>query len=71
MNMIENRAAGPAAPPDLIRGARSIGQAIGISETAAAHLLRRGALPAARKVGAVWWVERSRLLHAFGVDDTP
>ncbi len=70
MNTIENRAA-PTAPPDLIRGARSIGEAIGISEAAAAHLLRRGALPAARKVGTMWWCERSRLLHAFGVDDTP
>jgi hypothetical protein len=68
MDIIENRAA-PTAAPDLIRGARGIGQAVGISEAAAAHLLRRGALPAARKVGAVWWCERSRLLRAFGVTD--
>jgi hypothetical protein len=68
MNRIENRAAPPTAP-DLIRGAKSIGAAVGITEAAAAHLVRRGAFTAARKVGSVWWVERSRPLREFGVTD--
>jgi hypothetical protein len=68
--MIENRAAAPAASQhSFVRGARQIGEVLGISETAVAHLLRTGKLSSPRKVGGFWWCERSRLLREFGVTD--
>lgn len=66
---IENRAVPTAPQPDFIRGGRRIASLLGINEKALYHLLRTGALTSPRKVGGLWWCERSRLLREFGVTD--
>jgi hypothetical protein len=70
MSIDVEHSAAPAAPQqqqqDFIRGARAIGQAVGIDKRAAHHLIATGALKSVRKVGGRFWASRSRLLREVG-----
>jgi hypothetical protein len=46
-------------------GCEEIGAAIGRSKRQVHHLLEKGALPGARKVGGRWFITRRRLKEFF------
>jgi hypothetical protein len=52
----------------ILRGARRIGEVVGLDEKAAQHLLNRGALRSARKVRGRWFAPQRELLREFGVE---
>jgi hypothetical protein len=53
---------------DLVWGAKSIADEIGVGHRKAFYLLERGAIPA-RKVRSRWVAERSKLREFFASDD--
>jgi hypothetical protein len=60
---LDERVRAPQQQPDFCIGARAIGEALGIDERAAHHLIVTGALPCVRRVGGRFWVSRARLLR--------
>lgn len=71
--MIDNHDSGPSvkeksegSPSAFLWGADEIGAAIGRNGRQAHHLLSRGELKSARKVGGRWVASRSALLREFG-----
>jgi hypothetical protein len=49
-------------------GAGQIGQAIGLTERQAFHLLKLGRIVCAKKVGGKWVASRSALRREFGIE---
>jgi hypothetical protein len=54
------------APSDFLWGADEIGRAIGRNGRQAFHLLNRGEIKSAKKVGGRWVVSRAALLRELG-----
>jgi hypothetical protein len=54
------------APGDFLGGADEIGRAIGRNGRQAFHLLKRGEIKSAKKVGGRWVVSRAALLRELG-----
>ena len=54
------------APSDFLWGAEGIGRAIGRNGRQAFHLLNRGEIKSAKKVGGRWVVSRAALLRELG-----
>jgi hypothetical protein len=61
----ENNAAlaAPASHSDIIRGAGAMARALGWPRRSVEHLLQTKRLQSPRKIGARWFVSRSRLLR--------
>ena len=52
---------------DIIWGAEAIGIVVGRDPRQAYHLLEKGRIKSARKIGSQWVASRSALLREFGV----
>jgi hypothetical protein len=51
---------------DFLRGARRIGEVIGLDAKAAHNLCSSGALTSIKKIGGRYWASRSRLIREVG-----
>jgi hypothetical protein len=52
--------------PDFLWGAAAIGKAIDRNGRQVHHLLTTGQIKSARKIGGIWFANRSALLREFG-----
>ena len=66
-----DRGTSPDSEFDIIWGAENIGAVINRGARQAHHLLTRGKIKSARKVGGRWVASRSALLREFGAQEPP
>jgi hypothetical protein len=71
MNQAEKHLETLGEPLDLVWGAAEIGRLIRRTRRQVFHMLEKGQIPAARKIGGCWVISRSALQRQFcgGVTD--